>query len=69
MEKEFAHRASGGAVSISRLVFASESESIVFFVRTDPKPDDHIAFPQSDRSEVVSDSHNAYPISAFFKFE
>src|SRR5437870_4088457 len=51
------------------LLPSSEAEAVVFLVRSDPKPDDRVAFAQAHRAVACPDTHDADAVPAFFEME
>jgi len=53
--------------SRNSFVDASEAEAIVFLVRPDPEPSDHVAFPHSDGTAMLADADDANSVAPFLK--
>src|SRR5678816_4086785 len=46
-----------------------EPESVIFFVRADPEPCDHIPLPHTDRAIVITNTDHTDSVPAFFKLK
>jgi hypothetical protein len=44
-----------------------EAEVVIRFVRSNPKPGNHVTFPYSDRSVVVADPHYTNAVAPFIE--